>query len=195
MVGAASSHVLGSLANSGPGGLGGAQVPSYWADRMEGQGSGVLVLVRRELQVSRVVSIPGRPRAVDCVGVVALCEASLACDLVSINDSRPTYIPGAGSSPSNIDLILGPLILFHLASVEVVADPFGLDHLPVVLELASAISAVPRPSRRAVLISGSFNGLSFMSASRVSCRSYILRIRRRKERLNLKGWTLKSRFS
>ena len=29
-----------------------------------------------------------------------------------------------------------------------VADPFGSDHLPVVLELASAISTVPRPSCR-----------------------------------------------
>ena len=37
---------------------------------MEGPGVGVLVLVRREFQVSRVVSIPGRPGAMDSVGMV-----------------------------------------------------------------------------------------------------------------------------
>ena len=78
----------------------------------------------------------------------ALYEASLGYDLISINNSCPTYVPSSGASLSNIDLILYPLFLSHLAKVEVVADPFGSDHLPLVLELASAVTAVPKPSCR-----------------------------------------------
>ena len=101
----------------------------------------------------------------------ALFEAFLACNLVSVNDSRPTYVPDAGYRPSNIDLIFCPLSLFHLANAEVVADSFGSDHLPVVLELNSAISAVQ--GRPVVLTSGRFSGLDFMSVSRASCRGYL----------------------
>ena len=78
----------------------------------------------------------------------ALFEASLARDLVTINDSRPTYVPDTGSTPSNIDLIFCPLSFDNLTNVEVISDPFGSDHLPVVLELSSSIAAVPRLSCR-----------------------------------------------
>ena len=159
---------------------------SYRFDRTEGQGGGVLVLVRREYRVSRFVTVPGRPGVMGSVGVVlftnrgsvatmsvyappgpglegevwstllermrpysaiflcgdfnahhvswgcscssprgtALFEASLACDPVSVNDSRPTYVPDAGSTPSNIDLIFCPLSFAHLANVEVISDPY-----------------------------------------------------------------------
>ena len=43
---------------------------SYRADRTEGQGGGMLVLVRREYRVSRVVAMPDRPEGMDSVGVV-----------------------------------------------------------------------------------------------------------------------------
>ena len=43
---------------------------SYRADRPEGQGGGVLILVSRAFQVSRVVSSLGRRREVSCVGLV-----------------------------------------------------------------------------------------------------------------------------
>ena len=170
----------------------------------------MLILVKSEFRVSRVVATSGRPGEMDSVGVVlttdrgpvailcayappgpglegdtwlslldrmrpysaiflcgdfnahhvgwgcsrssprgtALFEASLARDLVSINDARPTYVPDTGSTPSNIDLIFCPLSFAHLASVEVIEDPFGSDHLPVVLELSSSIAAVPRISCR-----------------------------------------------
>ena len=75
-------------------------------------------------------------------------EASLEYDLISINDSSPTYIPGDGLSPSNVDLIFCPLALPCIAKVEVIDDPFGSDHLPVVLELVSAVSAVSRRTNR-----------------------------------------------
>ena len=78
----------------------------------------------------------------------ALFESSLRYDLVPINDSLPTYVPGSGATPSNIDLIFCPLSIFHLARGDVVSDPCGSDHLPVVLTLGSAVSAVPRPSCR-----------------------------------------------
>ena len=69
-------------------------------------------------------------------------------NVVSINDTSPTYVPDTGSTPSNIDLIFCPLSFAHLASVEVIADPFGSDHLPVVLELSSSIAAISRLSCR-----------------------------------------------
>ena len=75
-------------------------------------------------------------------------ESSLEYDLISINDACPTYIPGSGSSPSNIDLIYFPLALSYIAKVDVIADPFGSDHLPVVLELETAVSSVLKPTRR-----------------------------------------------
>ena len=162
---------------------------SYRADRLEGQGGGVLILVKSEFRVSKVVAMSGRPGGADSVGVVqttdrghvailcayappgpglegdiwlilldrmcpysaiflcgdfnahhvgwrcsrssprgtALFEASLARVLVSINDARPTYVPDTGSTPRNIDLIFCPLSFAHLASVEVIADPFGSD--------------------------------------------------------------------
>ena len=183
---------------------------SYRVDRLEGQSGGVLILVKREFRVSRVVAMPGRPGAMDSVGVVlttdrgpmailcvyappgpglevdvwltlldqmrpnsaifhcadfnaqhvgwgcsrssprgtALFEAFLACDLVSINDSRPIYVPDTGSTPSNIDLIFCPLSFAHLANVEVISDPFGSDHLHVVLEWCSSDAAIPRLSCR-----------------------------------------------
>ena len=52
------------------------------------------------------------------------------------------------SSPSNIELIFFPLALSYIAKVDVIADPFGSDHPPVVLELETAVSAVPKPARR-----------------------------------------------
>ena len=78
----------------------------------------------------------------------AMYESSLEHDLISINDSSPTYVPGAGSSPSNIDLILCPLAMFSFAKVEVIDDPFGSNHLPVVLELETVVSAASRPTSR-----------------------------------------------
>ena len=77
---------------------------------------------------------------------VALYETSLGYYLVSINDYCPNHVPGSGVPPSNIDLIFCPLSLSHLARVKVVVDPLGSEHLPVLLELAAYVSAVPRPS-------------------------------------------------
>ena len=78
----------------------------------------------------------------------AINESSLDYDLISINDTSPTYVPGSGSSPSNIDLIFCPLAPSYIAKVDVIADPFGSDHLPVVLELETAVSAASRPTCR-----------------------------------------------
>ena len=78
----------------------------------------------------------------------ALYELSLEHDLISINDSNPTYVPGLGSSPSNIDLIFCPLAVFSFAKIEVIDDPYGSDHLPVVLALETGVSAEPRPTSR-----------------------------------------------
>ena len=81
----------------------------------------------------------------------ALYETSLTHDLVSINESCPTYVPGSGVSSRNIDLIFYPLSLSHLARVDVVSDPFGSNHLPVVMALEMAVSAVSKPTCRIII--------------------------------------------
>ena len=72
------------------------------------------------------------------------CEVFLCGDF----NAHHVSCPGSGSSPSNIDLIFCPLALFSIAKVQVIDDPFGSDHLPVVLELETAVSAMSRPTCR-----------------------------------------------
>ena len=91
----------------------------------------------------------------------ALYETSLKHDLVSINDSLPTYVPGSGVSSSNIDLIFCPLSLFHLARVDVVVDPLALIIFSWCWHLSPRFRLFL--SRRTASIRGRFLGLPSMN--------------------------------
>ena len=136
------------------------------ADRLDGQGGGVLILVSRVFQVSGVVNSLGHRREVSCVGVAlstAQGQVAVLCVYappgpVIDGDEWSSYLEGivvpynmifycgdfnvhhiSWGCSRNIDLIFCPLSLSRLARVDVVSDPFGSDHLPVVLALVGGL--------------------------------------------------------
>lgn len=63
-----------------------------------------------------------------------ISEALENCNLISINDKHPTFIPKCGEYQNNLDLFFIPTSLCDKTTYENMESSFGSNHIPIVIK-------------------------------------------------------------